>query len=246
MEDIFVFQHDPLEELGVFTPVLEKHSLSFRYVRLFQEEMPTEDWEKVRALVILGGPMSVQEEAQYPFLKWEKTIIRTALKEGIPLLGICLGAQLIAAAAGAQVYRGNFKEIGWYPVSITAEGQMDSTVGYLPEKPVVFQWHGEGFDLPRGAQRLAFSLHYDNQAFRMGKNVYGLQFHLEVTPAMIERWLNQNDKELAQIPYISPDKIRADTGSYAQTLRHYGERFFQEFIRRACLPRMRREERRQA
>lgn len=243
MDEILVFQHDPLDELGIFAPVLEKHSLRFRYVRLFQEEIPTEEWEKVRALVVLGGRMSAHEEDRYPFLKWEKTLIRTALKQEIPMLGICLGAQLIAAAAGAEVYRGNFKEIGWYPITMTPEGQMDSILGYLPEKPVVFQWHEDGFELPKGAHRLASSLHYDNQAFRVGKNVYGLQFHLEVTPAMIERWMDQHWRQLAQIPYISPDKLRADTRSYSQALKYYGERFFQEFVRRACLPRMRREER---
>lgn len=242
MEDILVFQHDPQEDLGIFAHVLGRHQLSLRYIRFFQDEMPPEDWEDVRALVILGGPMGAQEENQYPFLKWEKTIVRTALKQGIPILGICLGAQLIAAATGGEVYQGNFKEIGWYPISITIEGQMDSLLGYLPEKPTVFQWHGDGFDLPKGAQRLASSVYYDNQAFRIGRNVYGLQFHLEATPTMIERWMDHHWKELAQIPYISPDKIRADTRSYSETLKYYGERFFSEFIRRVIAPKQRREE----
>lgn len=242
MEAILVFQHDPLEDLGVFAQVLERHHAHFRTVRLFQDETPNEDWESIRALVILGGPMSVHEEERYPFLKWEKTIIRTALKQGISILGICLGAQLIAAATGAQVYQGNFKEIGWYPISVTPEGQMDSLLGYLPERPTVFQWHRDGFDLPKGAQRLASSLYYDNQAFRIGKKVYGLQFHLEVTPAMIDRYMDERWKELAQVPYISPDKIRADTRSYAQTSKHYGERFFSEFLRRLATPKARQEE----
>lgn len=242
MEDILVFQHDPLEELGIFAPVLEKHGLSFRYLRLFQDEMPAEDWEGVKALVILGGPMNVYEEARYPFLRWEKTIVRTAIKAGIPLLGICLGAQLIAAAMGAEVYRGNLKEIGWYPISITAEGQLGSLLGYLPEKPTVFQWHGDGFDLPKGAQRLASSLHYDNQAFRIGRYVYGLQFHLEVTAEMIERWIAHHSRDLAQVPYISPDKILADGRTYSPQLKYYGERFFSQFIRRAFDARGRKEE----
>lgn len=246
MEDILVFQHDPLEDLGLFAQLLERERSSFRYIRLFREEIPTEDWEEIRALIILGGPMSVHGEEQYPFLRWEKTILRNALKQGVPILGICLGAQLIAEVAGAQVYRGNFKEIGWYPISMTIEGQMDSLVGYLPEKPTVFQWNGEGFDLPRGAVRLASSIFYDNQAFRIGKNVYGLQFHLETTPAMVERWLEEHSRAIAQIPYISPDKIRADNRSYSQTLRYYGERFFSQFIHRLASGRTRKEERHQA
>ena len=241
MEGILVFQHDPLEELGIFAQIFERHDLSFRYIRLFQGDEPAEDWEALKALIILGGPMSAHEEERYPFLKWEKTIIRTALKEGVPVLGVCLGAQLIAAATGAAVYRGNFKEIGWHPISVTPEGQMDSLLGYLPERPTVFQWHGDGFDLPAGAHRLASSVYYENQAFRIGRHVYGLQFHLEVTPAMIERWMEEHSKELAQVPYISPDKIRADTRSYSHTLKYYGERFLSQFIRRACGSKGRRE-----
>lgn len=246
MEDILVFQHDPLEELGIFGQVLERHNLSFRYIRLFQGEEPSEEWENLKALVFLGGPMSVHEEERYPFLKWEKAIIRTALKGGVPTLGVCLGAQLIAAAAGAEVYQGNFKEIGWYPISVTIEGEMDSLLGHLSGKAMVFQWHSDGFDLPKGAQRLASSPYYENQAFRIGKDVYGLQFHLEVTPAMIESWMDQHWKELAQVSYVSPDKIRADTRSYSQTLKHHGERFFSEFIRRVFVPKKHREEGSQA
>ena len=246
MEDVLVFQHDPGEDLGTFAQVLERHRLGCHYVRLFEGDTPPADWENVGALVILGGPMGAYEEDLYPFLKWEKTIIRTAAKEEIPTLGICLGAQLIAAAAGAVVYPGGVKEIGWYPVSVTPEGQMDSLLGYLPEKPTVFQWHGDSFDLPKGAQRLASSLSYDNQAFRIGKIIYGLQFHLEVTPLMIDRWIDQHRKELAPLPYISTDKIRADTRSYSRSLQYYGERFFSEFIRRIFAFKSRKEERRQA
>jgi len=232
MEEILVFQHDPLGDLGVFTQVLEAQRRSFRTIRLFQGEIPIEDWANVRALIILGGPMGAHEDDRYPFLRLEKVIIRTALKQKIPILGVSLGAQLIAAATGAEVYHGNFKEIGWFPVSLAPEGQLDSLLGYLPERPMVFQWHGEGFDLPQGALRLASSLHYDNQAFRIGRSVYGLQFHLEMTPAMIDRWIDEHWKELARIPYVSPDKIRADTRSYSRELKYYGERFFSEFVRR--------------
>ena len=243
MEDILVFQHDPFEDLGIFVSTIEEHHVSFRTIRLFEGETPVEAWESVKALIILGGPMSVRDEERYPFLKWEKAVLRAAVKERLPMLGICLGAQLIAAAAGAEVYSGNIQEIGWYPISMTPEGQMDSILGYLPEKPTVFQWHSEGFNLPRGAQRLASSLHYDNQAFRIGKNVYGLQFHLEATPKMIEQWLECHWKALAQNPYISPEKIRADTRSYAQESRYYGARFLGEFIRRHVASKEPREER---
>jgi GMP synthase (glutamine-hydrolysing) len=233
MDEVLVFQHDPFEDLGTFTEVLEKQGARCRVIQLYHGEMPAEEWERIRALIILGGPMGVYDEEQFPFLRWEKRIIRAAVDEAMPLLGVCLGAQLIAATLGAPVYHGPVKEIGWSPISITPHGQVDSLLGYLPENATVFQWHGDGFDLPSGAIRLASSVNYENQAFRLGKNIYALQFHLEVTPRMIERWIDVRSKDLAQAPYVSPEKIRTDTQSYAATLKYYGERFLTEFVRRA-------------
>ena len=192
MKEVLVFQHDPFEDLGFFADVLEKQGADYRVIRLFHGEMPAEEWEHVRALIILGGPMNVDEEDSFPFLRWEKRIIRAAIEEAVPMLGVCLGAQLIAATLGTAVFHGSVKEIGWSPISITPHGQVDSLLGYLPESATVFQWHGDGFDLPAGAIRLASSAHYSTQAFRVGKTIYGLQFHLEVTPAMISQWCDED------------------------------------------------------
>jgi GMP synthase (glutamine-hydrolysing) len=119
MEEILVFQHDPFEDLGVFAE-----------------------------LIVLGGPMSVQDEATCPFLRWEKRIIHAAVNDGVPILGVSLGAQLIASTLGTSIYRGPVKEIGCSSVSITPYGQVDSLLGYLPENATVFQWHSDGFELP--------------------------------------------------------------------------------------------------
>jgi len=240
MEEVLVFQHDPFEELGFFAEILEKQGTDYRVLRLFHGEMPTEEWEHVRALIILGGPMGVDEEERFPFLRWEKRIIRAAIDEAVPMLGICLGAQLIAATLGTAVFHGPVKEIGWNPISITPHGQVDSLLGYLPESATVFQRHGDGFDLPAGAIRLASSAHYSTQAFRVGKTIYGLQFHLEVTPRMIERWIDERSKDLALAPYVLPDKILADTQNYAPTLKYYAERFLSEFLRRVARSRHRK------
>jgi GMP synthase (glutamine-hydrolysing) len=153
-----------------------------------------------------------------------------------------LGAQLIASTLGTQVFHGPVKEIGWSPISITPHGQVDSLLGYLPESATVFQWHSDGFELPPGAIRLASSAHYSNQAFRVGKTIYGLQFHLEVTPRMIARWIDERSKDLALAPYVLPDKILADTHSYAPTLKYYAERFLSEFVRRVSRSRTRKGE----
>jgi GMP synthase (glutamine-hydrolysing) len=243
MKEVLVFQHDPFEDLGFFSEVLEKQRTVYRVLRLFHGEMPAEDWERIGALIILGGPMSVNDEEEYPFLRWEKRIIRAAIDEAVPVVGICLGAQLIAATLGTLVYHGRVKEIGWSPISITPHGQVDSLLGYLPENATVFQWHGDGFELPAGAIRLASSVNYKNQAFRVGKNIYALQFHLEVTPPMIARWIDERSKDLALAPYILPDKILADTQNYAPILKYYGERFLSEFLRRASRTQNRKDNR---
>ncbi|MGE5219341.1 MAG: type 1 glutamine amidotransferase [Chloroflexota bacterium] len=233
MDEVVVFQHDPFEDLGFFAEVLEKQGADYRVVRLFHGEMPNEEWENVGALIVLGGPMNVDDEKVFPFLRWEKRIIRAAIDEAVPILGVCFGAQLIAATLGTRVFHGAVKEIGWSPISITPHGQVDSLLGYLPENATVFQWHGDGFELPTGAIRLASSAHYNTQAFRVGKMIYGLQFHLEVTPRMIERWIDERSKDLALAPYVLPDKILTDSNNYAPTLKYYAERFLSEFIRRS-------------
>lgn len=242
MEEVLVFQHDPFEDLGFFAEVLDKEGVRYRTVRLFHGEMPAEDWQHVAAFIILGGPMAVDDEERFPFLRWEKRIIRAALDESVPTLGICLGAQLIAAALGTPVYDGAVSEIGWNPISITAHGQVDSLLGYLPENATVFQWHSRGFDLPPGAVCLASSAHYKIQAFRLGKLTYGLQFHLEVTPNMIERWIGVRSKDLARTPYVSAEKIKADTRIYSHTVKYYGERFLAEFLRRVDRAKTRKRE----
>ena len=239
MEEVLVFQHDPFEDLGWFAEVLEQQGADYRVLRLFHGEMPAEDWQRVGALIVLGGPMSANEEDRFPFLRWEKRIIRAAIDESVPILGVCLGAQLIAASLGTPIFHGPVKEIGWSPISITPHGQVDSLLGYLPDRATVFQWHGDGFELPVGAIHLASSVNYKNQAFRIGRGIYGLQFHLEVTPTMIERWIDERSKDFALAPYVLPDKILADTRNYAAALRYYAERCITEFVRR--LARSRRQ-----
>lgn len=146
-------------------------------------------------LVIMGGPMAVYESDGLPFLHLETAMIRVFIKTGRPVLGICLGAQIIAHALWANVYKGSVQETGWDKVEITEEGMRDPAFSALAVDGVphadIFQWHGDTFDLPEKAVRLASSVHYQNQAFRYGNNVYGLQFHIEVTPEIIEEWFRK-------------------------------------------------------
>ena len=169
------------------------------------------------AIIILGGPMNVYEEDKYPFLKDEDKLIKEAIKKEIPTLGICLGAQLIAKAAGSRVTKNivkqaHQKEIGWYKVNLTDEGKNAPVFKGLGEGFDVFQWHGDTFGIPENGNLLATAELCTNQALRVGKNIYGLQFHMEVTDDMIYKWIDTYDEELSSLKgVIDVEKIRKDT-----------------------------------
>ncbi len=164
--------------------------MEYRYVRPFAGEPIPKDLSGWDGLIALGGSMSANDGERLGFIADELRLLTKVLEAGMPALGICLGAQLIAKAAGAEVTAGEEKEIGWYPLTLTEEGKKDRLLDGLPGTFPVFQWHGETFDIPRGAVCLAGSERYSNQAFRLGEKVYGLQFHLETTQPMITEWLD--------------------------------------------------------
>lgn len=150
-----------------------------------------------QALLILGGPMNVYEEGSYAYLRQVDQLIKAAVKEGLPVLGICLGGQLIAKALGAPVTRNQVQEIGWYKLRLTAEGLKSPLFKGLSEEFPVFQWHGDTFALPDGSKHLATTSDCAHQAFSFGQRIFALQFHLEVTPAIIEAWAKAYADELA-------------------------------------------------
>ena len=188
---IAVFRHVPYEDLGTIAPIIKRYSFSIEYYDLFDYDTPP-DIARFDALVFMGGPMSVNDPLDY--LNTEVRLIQDAAKAKKPILGVCLGSQLIAKAFGARVYPNVRKEIGWAPVYWTAAARQDRLFGSLTGPETVFHWHGETFDLPPGAEWLAGSDACRHQAFRIGDFIYGLQFHLEVTPAIIEDWIEQDAK----------------------------------------------------
>src|SRR3989449_4029704 len=190
MPRLLVLQHIGCEPLGLIEPALKERGMEYRYVRLFAGEAIPKDLSGWDGLSALGGPMWANDGERLGFIADELRLLTEVLEAGMPALGICLGAQLIAKAAGAEVTAGEEKEIGWYPLTLTEEGKKDRLLAGLPDTFPVFQWHGETFDVPRGAVRLAGSERYSNQAFRLGEQVYGLQFHLETTAPMIIEWLD--------------------------------------------------------
>jgi GMP synthase-like glutamine amidotransferase len=187
---VLAFRHVPFEGLGAIAPALERAGLEFRYVDSWANAVPEELSQPLHGLVFMGGPMSVNDDL--PSLRREEDLIRHAARSGVPILGVCLGAQLIAEALGANVRRNPVKEIGWAPVWWTEAGRQDPLFKGLAEPEILFHWHGETFDLPPGAELLAYSAACRHQAFRIGSNVYGLQFHLEVTPDIIEDWCTED------------------------------------------------------
>ena len=230
MSDFLVLQHIDCEDLGTIEQAMIHRGISYRYVRLFDGDPLPEDIKNYSGLIILGGPMNVYEEDVYPYLKGEDILIKEAVKRRIPVLGICLGGQLIAKATGAKVNKGTKKEIGWYDLLLTPGGKADKVFKNSPERLTVFQWHGDTFDIPSDATLLAGSVLFPNQAFRIGDNIYGLQFHLEVTQKMISRWINEYKDELSSLDYIDPEKIIKDTDKYIKTLSQHAELFYNRFF----------------
>jgi GMP synthase-like glutamine amidotransferase len=184
-------------------------------------------------IIILGGPMNVYEEDRYPFLREEDLFIKEAIQRGKQILGVCLGSQLIAKALGAKVSKAPMKEIGWYDVSLTEIGSQDVLFSNLPKTFSVFQWHGDTFEIPKGGKLLATSTSVPHQAFRYGENTYGLQFHPEVTEAMIHEWMETYEEEFKNSlsSHSSKVKIMIDTNKRIETYKERGIEFFNKFFR---------------
>lgn len=190
MPKLLVFQHAAQEPLGTLDPHLRREGFRIRYVNFARQPDACPTLDGYDALIVLGGPMNVDEAERHPHLLHEVRVIRDALDGGRPVLGICLGAQLLAHALGGHVGRAREPEIGWYDVSVSDAAGADPLLGHFAGVERVFQWHGDTFELASGATHLASSERCANQAFRAGDAAWGLQFHLEVDQPMIARWLD--------------------------------------------------------
>jgi GMP synthase (glutamine-hydrolysing) len=184
---VLVLQHIACEHPGVFSEVMRERGVEAVAVELDREEsLP--DWREFDAVLAMGGPMGAGDDASHPWLTAEKRLVREAVEDGRPFLGVCLGVQLLAAALGASVYPADRPEVGLLEVELTDEGREDPLFAGLGERFESLQWHGDTFDLPSGAIRLATSPLAPNQAFRAAERAYGVQFHLEVTGEMAREW----------------------------------------------------------
>jgi len=234
MKRLLVFQHVPHEILGTFNPLLKSAGFRIRYVNFGRTPDAQPNIDKYDGLIILGGPMCVDQTESHPHLLTEISAIRQAMERQMPVLGICLGAQLIARALDAQVKRNPVKEIGWYDVTPTEAGNSDPLFKCFNGTEKIFQWHGDTFDIPHGAVHLASSPECANQAFRYGDRTYGLQFHLEVDEPLIHRWLKTpvHIRELENLDdAITADRILDDTERYIAGTTDLGSQLFGEYIR---------------
>jgi len=233
MRKVLVFQHVAHKILGTLNPILKEHGLRMRYVNFERnpEEEPT--LEKYNGLIILGGHMGVYEAEKYTHIKTEIKLIEEALRRNIPILGICLGSQMLAHVLGAEVRKSEEKEIGWYDISLTKEGLVDPLFNHFNPEQKVFQLHGDTFDVPKSAVHLASSELCTGQAFRYGDKVYGIQFHLEVDQPMIHRWLenhrNQHEIETSNGKF-SMEQIRLDTQKHIVQSMQLSHETFSKFI----------------
>jgi GMP synthase (glutamine-hydrolysing) len=234
--NVLVMKHVDIEGPGLIEACLSQEKIPYQILTL-ESGLHLPKLDNLTHIVILGGPMNVYEEARYPFLRMEDFFIKEAIQRGKSILGICLGAQLIAKALGARVFKAPVKEIGWYDVSLTRIGSIDPFFSQLPKTFPVFQWHEDTFEIPHSAILIATSSAVPYQAFRYGDNAYGLQFHLEVTQEMIREWIGtyEEDFEGQQSEPLSKSRILADTELKSIPYEEMGLKFFKSFFRKSVM-----------
>jgi GMP synthase-like glutamine amidotransferase len=211
------FQHVPFEGLGSIEPWLRAVDAKVSSTKFFEDDPVLPRLDDVELLIVMGGPMSVNDESPLTWLTDEKRFVRQAIERGTAVLGVCLGAQLIASALGAPVYANAEREIGWLPVTGCASDPALPSWAAAGRETTVFHWHGETFDLPPGAEPLARSAGCEHQAFRIGRHVIGLQFHLETTAASAHAIVANCRRELVPARYVQSESeiLAADRPRYS-------------------------------
>lgn len=235
MRKLLVFQHVPLEPLGTLDRQFKDAGFRIRYVNFDRMPNARVDPARYHGLVVLGGPQAADQVDRYPHLAYEQEVIHRAVGHGLPVLGICLGAQLIAAAFGGRILRRAAPEYGWVEVSPTRDGRDDRLIGHFSDAERIYQWHSDTFTLPYAAVHLAESAGCRYQAFRLYDHVYGFQFHLEADLGLITRWV----EDPGHVETLAEHGIELDCRETVQTSRRLlpraaelGRAVFGEFIDR--------------
>ncbi|MBI4209837.1 MAG: type 1 glutamine amidotransferase [Deltaproteobacteria bacterium] len=222
-----IFQHVREEGPALIEEILKERKEPCRIIHSYRGDKVPEKIDGARGLIVMGGPMNVDETDRFPFLRAERELMAQAVSQKVPVLGVCLGAQMLARALEARVWKGTQLELGFDSVELTPQGAQDPLFEGLGDKVPVFQWHHDTFDLPKEAVRLASSSVYPNQAFRAGSRAYGFQFHLEITPGLLRdwaRWLkSQNDTHAPLAQHWIASEQRFEVHRVGRTVL---ERFF--------------------
>jgi GMP synthase (glutamine-hydrolysing) len=221
-------RHVAFEDMGLLAQIMEREGWNISFCQAAVDDLTHRSIRNADLVVVLGGPIGVYETESYPFITQEIALIEHRLRRQLPTLGVCLGAQLMAKALGSRVYSGNVKEIGWGPIRLTEAGTSSCLKG-LGDDAQVLHWHGDTFDLPDAASRLASNVNYENQAFAYGDNALALQFHLEVEPRQLEEWYVGHAVELAAAD-VSVTELRAATSNCATALAPRADRVFTEWL----------------
>ena len=234
---ILVLQHISCEPPGVYEDILVKKGAAIHRVEIDEgQQLP--DWRGFDAIIAMGGPMSVNDDAMLPWLTAEKRWVRQAVLAGQPYWGVCLGAQLLAASLGARVYAGPKPEVGIMPVYLTSAAHDDPVFSGLPHELLTFQWHGETFDLPDGAVLLATSPAYPNQAFRWKKKAYGIQFHVEISADLAKQW-SQVAAYRAALERVlgagAAAKVVGDVSREEKAMHSYARSMFENWLKTCAL-----------
>jgi GMP synthase - Glutamine amidotransferase domain len=224
-----VLRHVAFEDLGLLAPALARAGWDHDILEAATADLTQKRIADADLLIVLGGPVGVGDIGDYPFLAQEIALLEKRLARDRPTLGICLGSQLMAAALGARVYAGPVKEIGWSPLQLTDDGRASCLAPLGESDATVLHWHGDTFDLPAGAMRLASTAAYANQAFAFGKNALALQFHVEADPARLEEWYVGHTAELGAAK-ISIPALRSATAQVASRIPAQAERIFTRWL----------------
>ena len=225
MAKILVLQHHPAENLGAIADALEGAALAWQYVRVFDGHPIPKDVKGLGGLIVMGGPETVYQLDRYPYLRDEIALIESALKADKPILGVCLGSQLLAATLGSAVRRGEQREIGWFPVRLSDAAEDDRLMRGLPAEFVAAHWHSDVFDLPKEAVALASSDRAPVQAYRYGAKAYGLLFHAEMTREILTALVSEFGEGLKRVG-IDGDAIVVDAEKHLPALGRIGDTIF--------------------
>lgn len=222
-------RHVAFEDLGLLAPALAHAGWDYDILDAATADLTQPEIAAADLLIVLGGPIGVGDVDDYPFLTREIALLERRLADDRPTLGVCLGSQLMAAALGARVYAGPVKEIGWAPLQLTDEGRASCLAPLGEPDATVLHWHGDTFDLPAGAIRLASTPAYANQAFAYGQNALALQFHIEADPARLAEWYVGHTVELGAAK-ISIPTLRSATAQVASRIPAQADRIFARWL----------------